>query len=107
MQDEILIQSIIDRYGDVINLRETPYLIVEIMRTHGSFVFDEIPDAGVSVAGVGTPPAPPPPPSPGPASGGFSSIGNVVDNAELMKEILKLNRQVATLTEEVRKLSSR
>lgn len=95
LSDEQLIKNIIARYGDVINLKKTPFLILEIIRSHGG-VF-ETPDGGVSVAGVGTPPGP------GRKAGG-SILGSVVDNTELMKEILKLSKQVSALTQEVQRL---
>jgi hypothetical protein len=96
LTDEQIIKGVTARYGHVIDLRKTPYLIVEILRTFGGGVLD-VPDGGVSVAGVGTPP------SPGPA-GGINTLGNVVDNVQLMKEILKLSKQVSLLTERVEKL---
>ncbi len=92
MKDEDLIKDIIKRYGEVINLKETPHLILEIIRSHGRGVVD-VPDGGVSVAGVGTPP--------GPSQHGHS-LGNVVDNTALMKEILKLSKQINALTKEVK-----
>jgi hypothetical protein len=91
--DEILVKDIIKRYGDTIDLKKNPHLIIEILRTHGKG-FAEVPDGGVSVAGVGSPP--------GPAKIG-TSLGNVVDNAQIMKEILRLSKQVNTLTEQLQK----
>jgi hypothetical protein len=94
LTDEELIKEIVTRYGEVIDLGKKPYLIVEILRTHGKGVAD-IPDGGVSVAGVGSPPGP---------SGGVNALGNVVDNAQLMKEILKISKLVHLLNERVDKL---
>jgi hypothetical protein len=92
---ELVIQDIITRYGETIDLRERPHIILEILRNYAGEIVN-VPDGGVSVAGVGSPP-------PGP-SGGGGSLGNVVDNAEIMKEILKLSRQVHRLTESVERL---
>jgi hypothetical protein len=104
--DEELIKDIRTRYGNVIDLERSPYVLLEIIRNYAGGVAD-VPDGGVSVAGVGTPPGPtPPPPPPGP-SGTMGSIGNVVDNAQVMKEILKISRQLHVLTEEVGKLQRR
>ena|SRR5205807_7298615 len=97
LSDEEIIKNVTARFGEVIDLRKTPHLIIEILRTFGRR-FDEVPDGGVSVAGVGTPPSPPGP------SGEINSLGNVVDNAQIMKEILKLSKQVRLLTEGVEKL---
>jgi hypothetical protein len=95
LSDEEIIKDVIARYGEVIDLRKTPYVLIEILRTHGSGLAD-VPDGGVSVAGVGTPP-------PGP-SGEINSGGNVVDNVQIMKEILKLSKQMHVLTERIEKL---
>jgi hypothetical protein len=97
LSDKEIIREVIARYGEVIDLRKTPNLLIEILRTHGGSVVN-IPDGGVSVAGVGTPPGP---------SGGINTPGNVVDNVQIMKEILKLSKQVSVLTERIEKLSSK
>ncbi|HYP05337.1 MAG TPA: hypothetical protein VER03_03810 [Bryobacteraceae bacterium] len=94
-KDEQTIKDIITRYGEVIDLRKTPYLILEIVRNYAGGLVN-IPDGGVSVAGVGTPPGP---------TGSMAQLGNVVDNAQIMKEVLKLSRQVTVLTERIEKMS--
>jgi hypothetical protein len=94
LSDDEIIKDVIARFGEVIDLRKTPHLIIEILRTHGTG-FLEVPNGGVSVAGVGTPPGP---------AGEINSLGNVVDNAQIMKEILKLSKQVHVLTERIGKL---
>ena len=94
--DEI-VKDIITRFGAVIDLRKTPHLIIEILRTHGGGVVN-VPDGGVSVAGVGTPPGP---------KGGINVGGNVVDNVQIMREILKLSKQVHVLTERIEKLAGK
>ncbi len=94
LSDKNVIKEVITRYGEVIDLRKTPYLILEILRTYGGGIFNT-PDAGVSVAGVGTPPGP---------VGGINTSGNVVDNVQIMKELLKLSKQVKVLTERIDKL---
>lgn len=93
--DAALIKDIRTRYGDQIDLRKQPHVILEIVRNFAGGLA-HIPDGGVSVAGVGTPPGP---------QGSMGSVGNVVDNVQLMKEILKLSRQVNLLTERIEKLS--
>jgi hypothetical protein len=94
LSDKEIVKDIITRFGSVIDLKKTPNVIIEILRTHGGGIVNT-PDGGVSVAGVGTPPGP---------SGGINAIGNVVDNVQLMKEILKLSKQVQLLTERIEKL---
>ncbi|MCY7280824.1 MAG: hypothetical protein LH610_08010 [Sphingomonas bacterium] len=97
MSDEELVKNVIARYGEVIDLRKTPHVILEILKTHRNRVA-EAPDAGVSVAGVGSPPGP---------AHASSSLGNVVDNVQLMKEILKVSKQVGVLTERIEKMSAK
>jgi hypothetical protein len=96
-KDEQIIKDVITRYGDVIDLRTKPYLILEIIRNFAGGLVN-VPDGGVSVAGVGTPPGP---------QGSMGSLGNVVDNAQIMKEILKVSRQITLLTERIDKLGTR
>jgi hypothetical protein len=93
--DEALIKDIRARYGDHIDLREKPFVLLEIIRNFAGGLVS-IPDGGVSVAGVGTPPGP---------TGSMGSIGNVVDNVQIMKEVLKLSRQVGQLTEHIEALA--
>src|SRR5215207_5499610 len=57
MSEDDLIKDIIKRYGEVLDLRKTPHLIIEIIRTFGQGIAN-VPDGGVSVAGVGSPPGP-------------------------------------------------
>ena len=97
LSDKEIIKDVITRFGPVIDLKKTPNVIIEILRTHGGGVLD-VPDGGVSVAGVGTPPGP---------SGKINSVGNVVDNVQLMKEILKLSKQVQLLTERIEKFGGK
>jgi hypothetical protein len=97
LSDAEIIAEVIARYGETIDLRKTPHLIIEILRTHGGGIA-AVPEGGVSVAGVGSPP--------GPATA-MHAVGNVVDNVQLMKEILKLSKQVHTLTERIEKLGEK
>lgn len=99
LSDKEIVKEVITHFGPVIDLRKTPNLIIEILRRHGGSVVADAPDGGVSVAGVGTPP--------GPATRGNPSLGNVVDNVQLMKEILKLSKQVALLSERLEKVTGR
>ena len=96
LSDKEIVKEVITHFGPVIDLRKTPNVIIEILRRHGGSVVADAPDGGVSVAGVGTPP--------GPARAN-TSLGNVVDNVQLMKEILKLSKQVASLSERIDKVT--
>jgi hypothetical protein len=96
-RDEALIKDIRTRYGDQIDLSRKPQVLLEILRNFSGGVVN-LPDGGVAVAGVGSPPGP---------QGSMGSVGNVVDNVQLMKEILKLSRQVQILTERIDKAPGR
>ncbi len=91
-QDEKVIKDIIRKYGEVIDLKETPYLVVEIIRNFGGRIQGLSPDGGLPPGGV------PPEPTPGPTS--FEGIRN----EELMKQILELKKQVTLLSKQVKGL---
>jgi hypothetical protein len=80
--DEVIIEQIVKRHGEVINVRKSPDVIIDIIRTFRS-VLDE--NGGLP---GGVPPSPPPPP-PGP-----SSMGGEPTVSDVMKEVLKLSRAV-------------
>jgi len=83
-EDEI-VQQIIKRHGEVINLRESPETIIDILRHF------RLEDNGGLPGGV------PPSPPPGPTSfqGGDPTIRDV------MKELLKLSKQVNELKQQL------
>jgi hypothetical protein len=82
--EDAVVKRIIARHGETINLRESPDVIIDIIRSF-RFQLDD-PDGGSLPGGV-----PPTPPAPGPAA----AIGPT--NADLLREVLKLSKQVATL----------
>jgi hypothetical protein len=84
--DTKLVDRIIKKYGEVINLREHPEVLIDILRQ-----FANLSDDG------GAPPGGAPPP-PGP-----SGAEQIIRNEDLMKEILKLQRAVANLRKDVLK----
>ena len=88
--DAKLVKRIIKRYGEVINLKDNPSVIVDIIRQFG-LVADEpgTPDGGLPPGGT-------PPPPPGPTS----FIGGV-RNEDLMKVMLKLSRDVAQVKTQI------
>ncbi|QJW88711.1 hypothetical protein HNV11_04620 [Spirosoma taeanense] len=77
--NEKVVNDIIKRYGDVINLKENPALIVEIVRNFGKKLHN---DGGLP-GGVGPV--------------GPTSHIETVTNAELMKQLLKLSKEIATI----------
>lgn len=80
-QEERIIKDIIKRYGDVIDLRQSPFLIIEILRNYRNAPINEPNDGGLP---GGVPPSPPPGPS------GFDGIRN----SDILKEILRLSRDI-------------
>jgi hypothetical protein len=76
---------VIATYGPVINLAERPETLIEILRR---YVLDD-PDGGLP---GGTPPPPPPPP-PDPCR-----VLEEVTLNEVMRQLLKVSRDVAALT---------
>lgn len=83
---DALVSKIIARYGEVINLRESPEVIIDVIRT-----FRWQLDAGDGGAPPGGAP-PAPPPSPGPAAGGA-----LITLEDVMREVLKLSKQLSTV----------
>lgn len=84
--DQAFVNKIIKLYGPVIDLKENPGVIIDILRR-----FDEPPDGGSPCGGV---PNPPPPPSP-------SRVADRVTNEDLMKAVLKLSREVSAIKNSV------
>ncbi|MCU1263192.1 MAG: hypothetical protein JWO80_6077 [Bryobacterales bacterium] len=81
VSEDKIVRDVIKKYGDTINLKKTPFVLIEILRTHGTLL--EPGDGG-------SPPGGTPPPPPGPAS-------RRIDNELLLNEILKLGRQIKSL----------
>jgi hypothetical protein len=85
------ISQIIKAHGSTLDLKSNPEVIIEIIRKWGVDLIGEVPDAGVTPGGA---PEFPPPPPPGPSS---IQVGPGID--DVMKEVLKLQRQVTKLTQ--------
>lgn len=88
VSEDKIVRGVIRKYGDTINLKETPYVLIEILRSYGR-LFDDGGDGGSPPGGT-----PPPPPPTGPDM-------RRIDMAMLMQEILKLSRQVKTLSAKI------
>ncbi|MEA3017923.1 MAG: hypothetical protein QOI38_2645 [Sphingomonadales bacterium] len=88
-----LVQRVIRKFGPVIDLRKNPEILTEILRGLG---IDLDLDGG---APGGAPKPPPPEPSPSPP--GPSKAGSPVTNEEILRAVLKLSRDVATLGKQV------
>lgn len=84
--DAAIIRKIIKRHGAVINLEENPEIIIDIIRQFSP----ELDDGGLP---GGVPPSPPP----GPTSfqGGQPGIN------ELMKEVLKIQRELGKIRKQM------
>jgi hypothetical protein len=81
-----IVRQIIKRHGEVINLKEHPEVIIDILRRFGSVFQDD----------GGLPPGGTPEPPPGP-----SSFQDLVSNQDLMKQLLKISRDLAKLRKEL------
>jgi hypothetical protein len=102
-QDRV-IREIRERYGDVINLTTSPLVLIEIIRNYRNIFEDDDGTGGVSpgtstvaVAGPDSPPTPPSPPSP-PES-------DRLEIDEILKGILRLQKQIDTLDKKLDQLA--
>jgi hypothetical protein len=102
-QDRI-IREIRERYGDVINLATSPLVLIEIIRNYRNIFENDAGTGGVSpgtstvaVAGPDSPPTPPSPPSP-PES-------ERLEIDEILRGILRLQKQVDTLDKKLDRLA--
>jgi len=84
--DEKVVQQIIKRHGEVVDLKKNPEVILEILRKFG-----RVADIDGGLPG-GAPPSPPP---------GPTSFQNVISNEDLMREVLKLQRSVSQIVKQV------
>lgn len=84
------IDRIMKKYGPVIDLRNNPEVMIDILR---KFAFED--DGGLP---GGVPPSPPP---------GPTSFQDRVTNEDLMKAILNLARQIKTIANPVQRQSKR
>ena len=78
MSEEQIVKAVIKKYGPVINLKETPYILTEILRDHGARFS---PDGGLPPGGV--------------APGGPAA--RKIDNTVILREVLKLGRELRAL----------
>lgn len=78
-REEKIVREVIKNFGAEINLNEKPFVLIEILRKFGSVMVPD--DGGSPPGGVGVG---------GPAT-------RQIGNSELMKEILKLSREVSSL----------
>jgi hypothetical protein len=115
MSDERIIEQIVKKHGEVINVRENPQAIIDILRRFGP----ALDDGGLP---GGVPPAPPPGPwsapfsdepgnpdggtpspkpdapgEPGNPSPGPAQFGDGPQLHDVMKEVLRLSRSVDEL----------
>jgi hypothetical protein len=86
VSEDKIVREVIKKYGEIINLKETPYVLIEILRAHGG-LFDDDGDGGLPPGG--TPPT-------GPDE-------RRIDTVMLMQEILKLSREIKALPGKIAK----
>ena len=79
-----IIREIRRQFGDVIDLRQSPSVVIDIIRR---FRFEIDRDGG-------SPPGGTPPPGP-------TSFQGPITNEDLMKEVLKLSRQISQLRKQL------
>ena len=79
--DEAIVNQIIRRYGKVIDLKKEPGVIIDIIRQFGP----RLTNGGLPPGGT------PPPPGPTSFQGGQPAI------RDLMKEVLKISREIAVI----------
>lgn len=80
ISEDKFIERIISEYGPVIDLREKPDAIIEIIRKFHDLA--AIPDGGLPPGGVGPP---------------TSVQGDEITNAELMRKLLDIQRTVSKI----------
>ena len=99
-QQEKAIKDIISKYGETIDLKKSPYLIAEIIRSYGS-IFDPniVAQSGPTPGSHGTPP--PPPPGPGSSANPFQQMF-----IDIRKEISLLSQEIKSLNTKVSNLKS-
>src|SRR5882724_8262680 len=85
LTDAEIVKQVIKKYGNVIDLKQNPYILTEILRDFRSRL--EPSDGGSPPGGVGPV---------GPAS-------RKIDNALLLQEILKLSREVSAIKAKIGK----
>lgn len=86
-----LVQRIIKKHGPVIDLRKNPDILIDILR--GLDIDGGTPEPPPPDDGGGLPggvPEPPPPPGP-------DETGRRITNEDLMRAVLQLSRDVATM----------
>jgi|RhiMetdeSRZDD1v2_1073273.scaffolds.fasta_scaffold98304_4 hypothetical protein len=93
--EDRIVKQVIKRYGAVIDLKKTPFVLIEILREHGRLFQD--PDGGLPPGGVPPPPEPPPGPEDRPS----------IDNSVILKQILTLSREVSKLATDVKAIKER
>lgn len=99
-KEQKVVEEIAKRYGNVIDLKKSPAVLIEILRNFGH-ILENGGTGGVSpssIAGSGPPPPPPPPPPP-------SEGGEAVQIGDIMKAILRLQRDVNAISQVINKLA--
>ncbi len=84
-EQEKIIKEVVKRYGNIINLKETPFVLIEILRDFKNRLPD---DGGAPPGGAPTPPGP---------------AAQQVENTEILQAILKLTKEVVAIKKQLSK----
>jgi hypothetical protein len=92
-QSLAIVDEIAKRYGDVIELRKSPFIMIEILRTFGHAVDhastgDHVGDHEGGIGGSGGAPGAPP------SSIAIAGAGEHVDLNDIMKVLLNVQREI-------------
>ena len=97
-KEATIVKEVAKQYGNVIDLKKSPAVLIEILRNFGGILVE---DGGAGGAPTAPPPStmavgvsPPPPPSPSGSLGG--DFGNITLPA-LMKVVLQVQRDIAAI----------
>ena len=96
-REKDLIGKISKQYGNVIDLKKSPGVLIEIFREFGPSILTVLGDKGTGAEPSAPPPTPPPPSSIAIAGPGSGTVGL----EDVMRVILDLRQQVVRLSEKV------
>jgi hypothetical protein len=86
ISEDKIVRDVIKKYGEIVNLKETPYVLIEILRSYGRLLDDDG-DGGLPPGGT---------PLTGPEE-------RRIDTVLLMQEILKLRREIKAISSKMGK----
>lgn len=93
-KEQKLVADISKKYGSILDLKKSPAVLIEILRNYGRVLDNGT--GGVSPSSIAGSGPPPPPPSEG---------GETVQLGDVMKAVLKLQRDVNAISKVLNKLA--